>query len=170
MIKLIPQEELKRLLRYDPETGIFTRLVSPARNVKVGDVAGGICHGYIRIKINSRGYAAHRLAWLYVYGECPAGEIDHINHDRSDNRIVNLRCVSLQDNQKNQRMAKKNTSGFNGVCWHKVTRKWMAQISVNDEKIYLGVFNSIDDAIMARKAADIKYDFHPNHGAKPCTG
>ena len=145
MSNKITQKELKELLHYGPETGIFVWKVSPTRSVHVGDVAGTIHHlGYREIKIGGRLYRAHRLAWLYVYGKFPDDQIDHINQDPGDNRITNLRDATASKNQRNARMNKANTSGVMGVCWSKSRKKWYAQITVDGKQKYLGSYKNIE--------------------------
>lgn len=163
---MITQSFLKSILNYNPDTGIFTWKIKPAQCVKIGDVAGYIdkSTGYISIGINKKLYRAHRLAWLYIHGEFPIEEIDHINHDRSDNRIDNLRAVSHKDNGKNVSKRKDNTSGHLGIYWDKRRNKWHTQIKVKNKVIYLGLFTDIIEAIAVRKKAEIKYNFHQNHG------
>ena len=107
---------------------------------------------------------AHRVAWAMHYGAWPEGEIDHINGDRSDNRILNLRDVPHRENQKNQKLPRHNTSRAVGVTWNKNANKWMAQIAVGGENRYLGIYSNIDDAIAARKDAEQRFGFHQNHG------
>ena len=151
-------EYLRSILNYDPETGIFTRKVRTANSVKVGDVAG--CSngdGYLRLRLQSRLFYAHRLAWLYMYGEWPKGQIDHINRDRSDNRISNLREVTNKQNAQNSSKPSNNTSGYPGICWHKRDSKWVACIRHNQKLIHLGLFKTIEEAIAARKAAEKLY-------------
>ncbi len=125
-------EELRELLNYDQETGIFTRKVSTSNRVKVGAVAG--CSGgdgYLLIMVQSRLYQAHRLAWLHTHGVWPKGQIDHINRDRSDNRIANLRDVTQKQNLQNRSKSSTNTSGHPGVSWNKRISKWQASIKHN---------------------------------------
>ena len=151
-------EKLRELLHYEPETGIFTRKVGSASQVKAGDVAGSPNgRGYLQITVQSRLYRAHRLAWLYVYGSWPEDQIDHINRNRSDNRISNLREVSHKQNHQNKSKPSNNTSGHPGVCWNKRKSKWVAQITHNQKQIYLGCFNTVEEAIAARKAAEKLY-------------
>lgn len=164
--ELLTQEELKELLHYDPDTGGFTRKVSESNRVKVGDVAGWRSEGYIRMRVRGKFYFAHRLAFLYMTGEWPEDQIDHINHIRDDNRWCNLREVSNQENHKNKPKRKDNTSGVTGVCWDKTNKKWWAQIKAEGKVKNLGCFTSKEDAIKARKEAEIKYGFHDNHGDK----
>ncbi len=162
---MINQKELKRQLRYDPSTGIFTRLVSRNKSVKVGDVAGGINgDGYIQIRINSKQYKAHRLAWLYMTGEWPKHHIDHDDHIRCNNAWDNLFDVTHQENNKNASKRKDNASGVTGVFWHKVANKWKAQIKIDGKHNPLGLHRDKFEAICARKSAEIKHGFHPNHG------
>ena len=159
----LSQAELQHALHYDPITGIWTwRNPSKFSNYKVGDTAGG-CNplGYICITVNRKFHKAHRLAWLYVHGEWPNGEIDHVNQIRSDNRIKNLRVVSRSENQRNQKIFTNNTSGINGVCWHKASGKWCVQISGK----YLGLFNCKYKAASVRHfAQEIDGGYTDRHG------
>ena len=151
-------EYLRSILHYDQETGIFTWKVRTARRVKVGDVAGRQHGGgYLRIKVQSRDYLAHRLAWLYMNGEWPTDQIDHINRVKTDNRISNLREVTNKQNHQNAGKSSNNTSGHPGVCWHKRDFKWIAKIMHNQKSINLGYFTNIEDAVSARKAAEKLY-------------
>lgn len=151
-------EKLRELLHYSPETGVFTWKVSNSNRVKVGDVAGCLDgRGYLLISVRSRLHKAHRLAWLYVYGVWPTDQIDHINRIRTDNRIANLREVSHKQNNQNRSKPSNNTSGHPGVSWHKQRSKWLAHIKHNQKKIHLGCFNTIEEAIAARKAAEKLY-------------
>ena len=151
-------DTLRSILHYDPETGIFTWKVSTARNVKVGAVAGSVNGGgYLQIMVLSRLYKAHRLAWFYMYGEWPKLNIDHINRNPSDNRQVNLRDVTQKQNGQNASKRSDNTSGCTGVSWHKQRSKWQAHIRHNHKLIHLGLFESLEDAIAARKAAEKLY-------------
>ena len=157
----ITAEKLRELLHYDPATGIFTWKVRTAHNVKVGDAAG--CPGgagYLLIGLQRRLYLAHRLAWLYTYGEWPEDQIDHINRNRSDNRISNLREVSHKQNLQNAGKYSNNTSGHPGVVWDKQKSKWKARIKHNYKLIHLGRFTDIEEALSARKAAEKRYWGH----------
>ena len=151
-------EYLRSILNYDPETGIFTWKISNSSRAKVGDVVG--CQsgdGYLRIQLQSRKYQAHRLAWLYVYGEWPEDQIDHINRIRTDNRISNLREVTNKQNLQNSGKRSDNTSGHPGVIWHKRISKWQATIKHNQKQIHLGYYSTIEEAIAARKAGELRY-------------
>ena len=151
-------EYLRSVLAYSPETGIFTWKVSQARRIRVGDVAGSPNgRGYLAVKVRGQIYKAHRLAWLYGLGEWPKLDIDHINRNRSDNRIANLREVTHKQNLQNAGKYSHNTSGHTGVYWLKQSSKWRAHIKHNYKYIHLGCFTTIEDAIAARKAAEKLY-------------
>ena len=151
-------EKLRMLLHYDPETGIFTRKVRTSPRIKVGDVAGSVnTSGYLLISVQSRLYLAHRLAWLYVYGEWPKLTIDHVNRNTSDNRIANLRDISHKQNGQNASIRIDNTSGHTGIIWCGREGKWLARICHNYKTIHLGYFTDREDAIAARKAAEKLY-------------
>lgn len=158
------QEELKRILHYDPNTGIFTRL-SSKRSSLIGTQAGTFNHGYIQIRVGKKIYQAHRLAWLYIHGEWPDKVIDHKDGNPSNNCIDNLRVCTLIQNQFNSRKPVINTSGVKGVYFSKSTGKWQASIRVNGKLKYLGVFADFNDAVVARQNAATKYHGEfVNHG------
>ena len=139
---MLTQERLKEVLDYEPETGVFTWKQNYQKRF-IGKRAGSFTHeGYRRITVDRKEYRAARLAWLYVHGEWPSEVIDHINRDRSDDRISNLRDVSPRVNSKN--------TGSVGVCWVKATQKWQAYLG-NE---YLGQFTDFDAAVAARKQAE----------------
>jgi hypothetical protein len=162
---MLTQEEVKRLFYYNPNMGQLVRRVSVSSNAKVGDVVGTIANdGYRQTKVKGRLYKVHRLIWLYVHGEFPPEQIDHINGIRDDNRLLNLREVSHQENNKNRRIASHNKSGVIGVCWYKRDKKWHAQIAVPEETKHLGYFTDFDEAVKVRKEAEAKYGYHENHG------
>jgi hypothetical protein len=119
--------------------------------------AGTVSNNYIRCSINDRLYLAHRIIWLIHHGTWP-NKIDHIDHDRINNKITNLRSVTHQENMQNQTKAKHNTSGITGVSRHR--NKWRVKIN----RIHLGLFTNKEDAIAARKQAEMDLGFHINHG------
>ena len=120
--------------------------------------------GYLRGTIFGKTYQAHRVIWAIVTGVWPIDQIDHEDHDKANNRFVNLRDATHQENAKNQSLQSNNTSGFTGVSWLKAADKWVAEIIVDRNKVYLGCFEDKRDAIAVRKAANEKYKFHANHG------
>ncbi len=162
---MITQERLKELLHYDTETGVFTWKESRGR-VNKGDQAGNINSwtGYTVIVIDSKGYTAHRLTFLYMIGSFPKVHTDHINGIRHDNRWENLREVTARENHRNRRKHKSNTSGITGIRWKKNERKWLAEIRFDYVLRHLGLFVDKFDAICARKSAEVKLGFHANHG------
>lgn len=155
------QDRLKELFSYDPETGLFTRLVTRSHNAKAGQVVSG-CKtpfGYRVIHVDGKVYMAHRLAWLYVYGDWPTEgmDIDHANRNREDNRLQNLRLATRSENLCNKVFSEKNTSGVTGVSWYKAYGRWNAQIHIKCKRINLGYFDDIDSAADARRDAELKY-------------
>ena len=160
---MITQKRLKQLLHYDPETGVFTRNTKYL-DMEVGDVAGGVDDsGYVRIYVDGKRYRAHRLAWLYVYGEWP-DKVDHADHIRNNNKIGNLESGTYRDNALNQSVPKNNKSGVIGVHWHKGRNQWIASIRINYKLITLLSRKDFFETVCARKSAEIKYGFHENHG------
>jgi hypothetical protein len=156
---MITQQRLKELFYYDTLTGEFTRRITVGRHGrhKVNDKVGTKQnYGYIVIGVDNRRYMAHRLAWLYIYGTWPDNDIDHINQNKSDNRIANLRVVSRSKNMHNVNLHKHNTSGYKGVSWHKPNKKWRAYIFLDYHQKHLGLFDKIEDAISARRRAELK--------------
>jgi HNH endonuclease len=144
---MLTQERLRELLAYDPETGLFTWR-SRRKGVQVGEIAGSVeRNGYTGIKIDQKHCLAHRLAWLYVYGGMPAGDIDHINRNRADNRIENLRAANRSQNCANARLWKNNTSGLRGV--RKFHKKWRATVGYGGRLYHLGTFATAEEASRA---------------------
>ncbi len=176
-------ETLRALLRYEPETGkLYWRERSVDWFTDGKHTAERVCRswnsryankealgstngaGYKHGLILRKPLLCHRVIWAMETGAWPIQQIDHINHDRTDNKIVNLREVSSRGNRKNAALRQDNTSGVTGVCWHKTKNKWEAQIRENNKLKTLGRFKNKSDAIDARKAAEIKYGYHKNHG------
>ena len=159
----ITKEILDERFVFNLETGIVTNRIKTAKRTRVGEEAGSLGQkGYRQICISGRVYKTARVIWFYANGEWPA-TIDHINHERSDNRLCNLRSVTNAENCRNQSNASNNTSGVSGVSWHKAASKWQAQIMGNGKAIHLGLFNNMADAITARSNAKVEYGFHQNH-------
>lgn len=155
----LTQAELKRVLAYNADTGVFTWREKIARKIRVGCIAGSIRHdGYVLIQFNMKRYLAHRIAWLYVYGEFPPYQIDHIDGNPSNNVIANLRPATSQENNQNQIFPRKDsTSGFMGVYFHKTNGKFIARISTGVNRKHLGCFDTADEASASYIAAKRKF-------------
>ena len=156
---------LKHLFDYDKETGNLIWKIKPSAKVKVGDIAGSLKPtGYIYVGINKQRYRAHRLVFLMHKGYLPK-TIDHINGDRADNRIENLRAVTANQNQHNRKMNANNTSGYKGVCWDKTLNKWRSQIRLEGKRINIGCFDNIEEAAeVVRKAREELHGDFAHHG------
>lgn len=155
---MLTAKRLREVLSYDAETGVFTWRERISIRIKVGNRAGRVnWKGYRMIGVDGALIMEHKLAWLYVYGEWPSKQIDHINRDKADNRIANLRLATSSQNHINKGLQKNNTSGVKGVIWEPSLGKWRARIKVNGRNKYVGVFASIDDAAAARKTAEKHY-------------
>lgn len=156
---------LKDVLNYNENTGQFTWIKRPCSQAIVGEIAGWKTeYGYWRISLFHKRYAAHRLAWFYVYGEWPKKQLDHIDGNRSNNRIDNLRDAAQFDNSQNRyKPSKNNKSGFLGVHFNKYSKKWVAMIMINGKSHFLGGFKSPEMASEAYLSA--KTTLHPfsNH-------
>jgi len=140
---MITKNEIKSLLHYQPETGLFT-CISKRRGSKIGDIVGYLRKdGYLQINILGRSYASHRLAWLYMFGEFPKNDIDHIDGCKTNNRICNLRDVTRAQNHQNHRTAHKdNASGYLGVHFYKKKNKYGSRIFIGGKDIWLGYFDT----------------------------
>lgn len=145
---MLTAERLRTLLTYEPETGIFRIATYRGGRKKAGEVAGAVnSSGYICIKVDGRKYQAHRLAWLYVHGAWPPDVIDHVNGNRTDNRLSNLRCATRRENKHNSRAPSISTSGVKGVFWNSKRRKWQARICLsNGKRQHLGYHHSLSAA------------------------
>ena len=148
---MINQVQLKEILSYNKETGIFAR--------KNGKIVGWKDRfGYLRVEIKGKSYFLHRLAWLYEFGEFPPISIDHINNERSDNRICNLRLATRSQNLCNVRKTKRNTSGIKNVSFHKESKKWRVVVSVKGKNKSFGLYHDIELAEL--DAIEAKNKFH----------
>ena len=157
---MLTQEILKTIIEYDCITGLF-KWKERLQKRKI-DWFGGYkqSDGYMQIRILNKKYMAHRLAWLYCYGKFPQNIIDHINRNKSDNRIKNLREATYSENQQNTDKKSNNKSGYKGVAYEKVAKKWRSQISVNGKRIHIGYFNTKEEAAEAYKTTSSKLFSH----------
>lgn len=151
----LTQARLHEVLSYDAETGVFRNNFKRGRMADAGAIAGTKhSHGYIEIKIDGVLYKAHRLAWMYVHGEFPQFDIDHISGIRDDNRLGNLRSATRSENQCNQRQARRNNRvGLLGVSWHKLVKKYAATIKVAGKQTVIGWFEDAGEAHLAYLSA-----------------
>jgi len=177
--KILSQDILKECFIYDPETGALTWSVRPREHFNTdrgwkmfntrfaGKTAGSVnkVAGYLQVRISYKPYQVHRVIWCLVTGAWPKNEIDHEDHKKANNRWGNLREATHQENGKNQPISSRNKSGVTGVSWHKQQQKWRARINIKDKgQIFLGCFEALDGAMRARKSAEVKYNYHKNHG------
>lgn len=151
-------EQLRDVLNYDRVTGIFTWRKMDRRHWLLGTVAGARhSGGYVRIYVMGREYYGHRLAWLYVHGEWPPDQIDHVNGDRSDNRIANLRPATARQNHGNTKLRQGNKSGFKGVSLHSASKRWRARLTCHGKEKHLGFFDTKEEAAQAYSNAATGY-------------
>jgi len=170
----LTQEVVRELLDYDPLTGVLSwkhrdrrwfpepnsYILWNAAHANKPAFTSRNADGCLRGGIFNKGYLAHRIIWLSMSGQMPELELDHINHNRSDNRWANLRVVTHQQNQRNQALRYNNKTGFLGVFWHAKSGKYCARIG----KKHLGLFVTQGEAMAARAAANKQYGYSPGHG------
>ncbi len=165
---MISQSRLKQAISYDPCSGEFKRISNqfgPIEPIDCGSVHTG-SHGYkcLVISVDGQRYKASRLAWLFVKGVMPARQIDHIDGNSLNNSFINFRQVTTQENSKNRRIYKNNSSGIVGVSWVKRLGMWQSRISIDSRLVHLGIFDTLLDAACARKSAEMANGYHENHG------
>jgi hypothetical protein len=154
--KPLSMERLREILEYDPETGNFIWKTATSSRNPVGSIAGTVTSaGYREVCIDWKRYLIHRLAWFWTHGVWPH-EIDHINRDRLDNRIANLREAERSQNNLNTKTRRDNSSGVRGVTWHAQNKKWRAVYHKNGKQISLGLFDDIEEAAKAYSEAVAK--------------
>lgn len=164
---MLGYREALELFRYDYEAGVlYWRWRVNSRVPKTLEAGTQRkSSGYITVNVHGRDYSAHRIVMLMCYGFYGEGlEVDHINHVRNDNRLVNLRFVTHGGNMRNKSVSSKNTSGVTGVDFSKAKKKYRARITVDWKVIHLGYFETLEEATAARAEADLKYKFNSNHG------
>ncbi len=147
--------------------GLLIRRKTNNSRHKVGELCGYFhkSSGYMYVGIKGKEYQIHRVVWTLFNGIIPYGYcIDHIDHNKTNNRIENLRIVTHSENMKNQIKRKNNTSGKMGVYWKKANKKWASEICIDGKQIHLGLFLKYSDAVDSRKNAEVLYGFHNNHG------
>ena len=160
---IMTQAKLKELFTY--RDGQLIRRIQAGSRGKVGDIAGSLHpSGYILVRIKGKHYRLHRLVWLYCYGSFPSSDLDHIDHDKANNLITNLRLVTKQENQRNLSIAKNNKTGTTGVHWCKTRKRYIAEIRIDNKTKHLGCFLTLTEAVKCREDNNKRYGFHKNHG------
>lgn len=148
-----PVAEIKDNLEYNPDTGVVSWKLGAFK----GKPAGSLSEGYVRIRFKRKQYRAHRIAWVLFYGEWPTQELDHIDGNRSNNAICNLREVTPTQNAQNKHTKRGIPMG---VSWHKRTKKWQARVMKDYKSIFLGYFDTVEEASAAYWEA--KATHHPH--------
>lgn len=173
-----PVDMIRKVVQYEPESGIFKWTKRDASLFKGGKsqadswnnrFAGKSAFstkrdGYLCASIFNVSYSAHRVAWAISHGYWPIQEIDHINGDRSDNRLANLRLADRSEQRRNCSVSKRNKSGIIGVCYVAAEKKWKAYISSEGKQINLGLYADFESAVESRKFHERKLGYHKNHG------
>lgn len=168
---MITYKELIELVSYDPDTGLFIRLKTQCNSAKAGSEPGHVkqysCDlKYRALEYKRKEYKMHRLAYLYMTGEWPEIDIDHIDGDGLNNKWENLRSVTKYQNQQNRRLNSNSKSGVSGVSFYAQSGKWRAAININGKKKHLGYFDTFEEAKEVRERANIDNGYHVNHGQK----
>ena len=153
-IDSLTYEKAIEIFRYDAETGSLERKLNNGKWRVCGHEP--TCNGYGRVGIDGKKYSTHRLIWLLVYGEWPENDIDHIDRDRMNNRLENLRAVTRTENNHNHGVHKNNSSGYPGVSLFKRDKKYRAQIRINGKCISLGLYITAEEAFTAHMLAKIQ--------------
>lgn len=155
--------EASAFFSYDPTTGELRRIARNHKAGKLGLVTSKDSKGYLVVVHKGRAYKGHRVAWLLATGEIPEGIVDHKNRDRADNRWVNLRLVSAAGNSQNCKVRADSASGVTGVVFLEHCKRWYSYLNLGGRRLNLGYYSSVDQAISARKAAELVY--HPLRSA-----
>ena len=167
----VDPEILKQRLHYCDQTGLLfwkeSNLMGKGWNTRWANkqaLSSFSRDGYKKGMLFGKAVQTHRVVWALYYGEWPNGFIDHIDHDKTNNRIENLRIVTNVENQRNMSRQKRNKSGVTGVHWKERDNRWQASIGINGKTKALGYFKEFEDAVARRKMAEAEYGYHENHG------
>jgi hypothetical protein len=155
----ITREEVLQLIEPNFETGKLCWKVRRGGPAIAGGEVGSIVGSYLKVKLKGKSYPVHRIIWLLATGEHPDRFVDHINGNRLDNRLCNLRLVTKAENAKNRRTTKTSTSGLNGVVWASDRKKWRAFIRWDNRLEHLGTHDDFFEAVCARKSAEVRYAY-----------
>lgn len=164
---MITQATVRTMFHYSPDIGTFKRIKFNHRQIGLvqcdREINSKNAHGYSTVGHLGKVFLVHRLIWLYMTGEYPIGEIDHIDGDKQNNKWENLRLVTSKDNSCNRGIRLDNSSGVTGVTKIKKSGKYVVRIG----QIHIGTFNTLEEATIARKHAEGTFGYHPNHGERP---
>jgi len=157
-------EEAQSYFTYNSDTGALLYKKKTSNKITIGDPVGSDNGaGYIKLSFKKRNYYAHRVIWLLMTGKWPKDQIDHVDHDRSNNKWDNLKAATNKTNGKNQSLKINNMSGISGVHFNKRSKYWQGSIKVDGKHHYLMGGKDLFEICCARKSAELKYGFHPNH-------
>lgn len=177
------EQAIRDRLDYAPETGTLTwrepkrewfatlNAFTSWRTRWGGKESGKIRRdGYraVRLTVDGNGmsFLAHRVAWFITYGEWPRGQIDHMNGDRADNRLCNLRAVSQHENLLNMKCPADSKTGVPGVTWSKHAKRWLVRVNIDKRTKNLGYYLNFEEAVAARRSAEQKHGYYKNHGKR----
>ena len=150
---------------YDAETGTLRWRVYRGPRAAAGAEVGHTNHyGYRMVHADGKMHTVHRVIWLMIYGSYPKHQIDHVDGDRLNNRVSNLRDVLPVQNSKNAKVSDRSLSGIPGVRWDEKIQKWESVVYVDRKRVRLGNFTGLLDAAAARKSAERNHGYHENHG------
>lgn len=162
----LTQALIHEYLDYNPLTGELTWIKKPSKKINKNTRAGVLkSSGYRQISFMGKSYPEHRLIWFYMHGKFPDEHLDHINQIRDDNRLSNLREVTISENARNRSRHESRVDEV-GIWWCKRRKRYIAEITLKGKKVYQKSFDNIEQAILERKAKAIELGFHENHGAK----
>ena len=168
IIHPLTQGYLKSVFEYSEHTGILLwkkeKLKGSRKSFIAGYIDSSVSSGYRKICFNGSTYGAHRIIWIMVYGSAPQGEIDHVDGDRSNNAIKNLRDVSKSSNQKNAKLRSNNSTGIMGVHKLKIGGSYQVTIAKSGKRSYIGTYRDFFEACCVRKSLELKHGYHANHG------
>ena len=157
------KDKAHEMFRYDD--GVLYWKFSPNRRIRIGDSVGSkMKSGYLQTGVEKKQWYVHRLIFLYHHGYLP-DFVDHVDGNKSNNRIENLRSASSIENQQNRKIGRQNTSGIKGVCWHKQRQKWQARVKINGKQVSAGLFLTLEEA--ANAVQKLRSNLHKefaNHG------
>lgn len=159
--------ELDALLRYEPQTGkLIWKTNNHSKSVRPNTEAGCVnkANGYRTITLFGLSYPAHHVAWFLYHQKWSEYQLDHINQVRDDNRIVNLREVTIAENARNRSRRNNTETGEHGIWFDRVRNKYVAEITMNRKRVFLKRFDDPDEAVASREAKLIELGFHENHG------